>query len=797
MIVQPRWRKVIKDLWGHKVRTALVVLSIAIGVFAIGMILGTDVLLQQDLSRGYLATEPASAVLFISPFQDDLVDVAGAVPGVLAVEGRRKVTLRTQVGPDQWKVLEVEAASDFGDMSISKVFAEAGDWPPDDNTLAVERATLPLLNAALGDTLIVERADGHQREIPVTSLIHDISGMPAQFTGQLTAFVTLPTLEWLGYDQTFSELHILTAAGMTKDEIETVAARVQDKVERAGYTVYRTRVPEPGEHPVQDVLDPLLLILGTLGALSLFASSFLVINIINGLLSQQTQQIGIMKAVGARRRQIIGMYLVSIVVLGVLALVLAIPAGSLAAYLLTRYVAGLLNFDLVGFRIPLRPVVVMVAVGLLIPVLAALVPVLNGSRVTVREALSNSGLTRSGVGLSLFDRALTAMTGALHLSRPMQISLRNTVRRKARLILTLVTLTLGGAIFIGIVSVHASLLKTLDEALAYFAYDAEVNFQREYRIDEMDALAREVPGVVATDSWIGSSALVQLPDGSEGSAFPLLGTLADTTFIAPNLLEGRWLRADDTNALVVNSDVVEEEPGLSVGDHVRLEVEGREAEWEVVGVVQAVMTGPLAYANRPYLERELRQVGRSASLQVQGAASDPASQVELARDLKNHFESHGFQVDTTGTISEIRERVQYQFNLLIIFLSIMAVLIAAVGGLGLMGTMSINVLERTREIGVMRAVGASDGSVLRIVLGEGVFVGLISWGLATLFAYPIGRVLSITVGNSMLDNPLSFQFAYHGALIWLVAVLGIAAGASVFPALRAARLSVQQTLAYE
>ena len=377
----------------------------------------------------------------------------------------------------------------------------------------------------------------------------------------------------------------------------------------------------------------------------------------------------------------------------------------------------------------------MVAVGLLIPVLAALVPVLNGSRVTVREALSSSGLTRSGVGLSLFDRALTAMTAALHLSRPMQISLRNTVRRKARLILTLVTLTLGGAIFIGIVSVHASLLKTLDEALAYFAYDAEVNFQHEYRIDEMDALAREVPGVVATDSWIGSSALVQLPDGSEGSAFPLLGTLADTKFIAPNLLEGRWLRADDTNALVVNSDVVEEEPGLGVGDRVRLDVEGREAEWEVVGVVQAVMTGPLAYANRPYLERELRQVGRSASLQVQGVASDPAAQVALARDLKNHFESRGFQVDTTGTISEIRERVQYQFNLLIIFLSIMAVLIAAVGGLGLMGTMSINVLERTREIGVLRAIGATRADVMAIIVGESAIIGVVSGTLGSLFAW--------------------------------------------------------------
>jgi putative ABC transport system permease protein len=111
--------------------------------------------------------------------------------------------------------------------------------------------------------------------------------------------------------------------------------------------------------------------------------------------------------------------------------------------------------------------------------------------------------------------------------------------------------------------------------------------------------------------------------------------------------------------------------------------------------------------------------------------------------------------------------------------------------------MSINVLERTREIGVLRAVGASDGSVLRIVIVEGIFVGLISWVLAAIFAYPIGRILSTLVGNSLLENPLSYQYAFNGAIAWLVAILTIATFASIFPAWRAARLSVRQTLAYE
>jgi putative ABC transport system permease protein len=797
MLLQPRWRKVIKDLWGNKVRTALVVLSIAIGVFAIGMILATNIMLRQDLTGGYLDTVPASAILYISPFEEELVDLAASVPGVTAAEGRRRFSVRAEIAPGQWKTIEVRAISDFADMQVSKIWPDEGPWPPIADALLLERASLPLINAQVGDLLTVRLPDGRTRQVPIQGIVHDVSGPPAQFTGDPSAYITFPTLEWLGLDQTFSELHLLIDKASSETEIEAVAEQVKKKAERAGYEVYRTRVPTPGEHPIQQIIDPILLILGVLGGLSLFASSFLVINIMNGLLSQQTQQIGIMKMVGARRRQIVQMYLVAIVILGVIALLIAIPSGGLAAFLFTRFIAGLLNFDLTGFRIPLQAVGTMVVVGLLVPLLAGLVPVLNGSRITVREALSSYGLGKGSFGKNLIDRLLSGLTGALNLSRPVQISLRNTVRRKSRLLLTLITLTLGGAIFIGILSVHSSLLRTLDEALAYFAYDVELNFDRAYRIDELQQVALEVPGVIEVDSWIGTSAEPKWPDGSEGDGFPLLGTEADTRFVNPKLLEGRWLRPDDTNAIVLNTDVLKDVPEVQVGDMIDLTIDGRERSWQIVGLVQGVLTGPLAYANRTHLERELRRVDQSESLQVMIDSTSPAAQADMALVLREHFETNGFQVATTGTTDEIRQRIEYQFSLLIVFLGVMAILIASVGGLGLMGTMSINVLERTREIGVLRAVGASDGSVLRIVIVEGIFVGLISWVLAAIFAYPIGRILSTLVGNSLLENPLSYQYAFNGAIAWLVAILTIATFASIFPAWRAARLSVRQTLAYE
>lgn len=209
-------------------------------------------------------------------------------------------------------------------------------------------------------------------------------------------------------------------------------------------------------------------------------------------------------------------------------------------------------------------------------------------------------------------------------------------------------------------------------------------------------------------------------------------------------------------------------------------IEGREMDWQVVGIVQGVLTGGIGYANQEFLARELRFIGRSGWTLVFSDRDDGASQKDLARRLKEQFDAAGMRFAATSTTAEIRETIEFQFNIIVILLAIMAILIALVGDLGLMGTMSINVLERTREIGVMRAVGASDGSILCIVLVEGVLIGIISWVIGGIIAYPMGRLLSNIVGTELLQSSLTYHFALTGAVGWLAAVLLIASLASFF-----------------
>jgi putative ABC transport system permease protein len=802
-MLRPRWRKVLKDLGGNKIRTVLVVLSIAIGVLAVGMIVGTQVLLDEDLAAVYGATNPAHVIISLDGFDPELLDSFENVAGVAEVDARREWTMPLLLGADERLTLRIIVHPNFEAMRLHTVAPLTGAWPPPDDSIIIERASLPYTEAEVGDTLQVETADGRIRQLTIAGTAHDVFVEPVQFSNQPIGYVNRETMEWLGYGRTFDQLHVrLAGDNVTLEQVEAVAKLVEDKIERAGLAHYYTYLPEPGEHPASEVVQPMLAILGVLGFLCLCASGFLVVNIINGLLAQHTQQIGIMKAVGARRSQIVVMYLVAVVIFGLLSLLVAVPLGALAAHGLAGFIASLINFELAGFRIPLNVLVVQTAVAILVPVLAAMVPVLRGAAITVREALSEHGLGKGHFGSSPLDRFVNWLSATvLRLSRPMRISLRNTIRRKARLLLTLFTLTLGGAIFIGVLSVHASLLGTLDDALRYFAYDVSVDFAKEHRIEEISRVARQIPGVAMAESWIGASVQrVQADDGEGedlGENFFILGIAPDAQMIQPTLLEGRWLQPGDENALVVNSLVIKEEPDLQLGDMVRLKVDGRESNWHIVGIVQGVLTGGIAYADQDYLARQIRFVGKATGVQIVGEDSSPAFQRELETRLRDHFESEGFEVVSTGTTADLRETIEYQFNIIVVLLTVMAVLLALVGGLGLTGAMSINVLERTREIGVMRAVGASDSSILKIVLVEGVTVGLISWLFGSLLAYPIGKFLSDTVGRELLEAPLNYRFAADWAAIWLLMIIVIAIFASFLPAWNASRLSVRETLAYE
>jgi putative ABC transport system permease protein len=539
----------------------------------------------------------------------------------------------------------------------------------------------------------------------------------------------------------------------------------------------------------------------------------LIANTLNALLNQHLRYIGVIKLVGGQRRQVIFMYLTLIMAFGILALIIAIPLGGQGAYGLALFLAGKLNFNLLGYRLVPIAMVVQLLVGLLVPVIAGLVPVINGSRVTVLRALSGGLAEEHAVSarqvkggeerLPWFDwiqvktTRLLAQRG-IHIPRPFVISLRNTFRRKSRLVLTLFTLTMGGAIFIGVFNVRLSLHSYIGQIGKYFDADVSLDFDRPYRLTEIEQKAREVDGIEHVEGWqfVSGELLDQNKQVLEN--INIFGPPADSQVIQPLLVSGRWIRADDVRKLAVSEAALKSFPNLKPGDQLNLKIDGKEETWEVVGIFKFVAReGVLAYAPYEYISKVNHLANRATSFRLITDRHDRPYQDAKAEQVDKYFRDKGFKVRLAEAGRASLDTAVESLDTLVMFLLIMAILTAIVGSMGLTGTMGMNVLERTREIGIMRAIGADDRAVMRTVIAEGIFIGTISFGLAVLLSIPITYLLSTIVSLAVFQTPIQVVFTYTGYAIWLGLVLALSALASILPARNAARLTIREVLAYE
>jgi putative ABC transport system permease protein len=547
-----------------------------------------------------------------------------------------------------------------------------------------------------------------------------------------------------------------------------------------------------------------------LGVLIVFLSSSLIANTLNALLNQHLRHIGVIKLVGGRNRQVLGMYLVLILVFGLLALALAVPFGGIGAYGLAEFIADKMSFSLLGYRIVPLAFVIQIVVGILVPLVAGLAPVINGSRTTVLKAISGDLALDSGGQAegspkreSRWERFQTRVTNGLarrgfHIPRPLLISLRNTFRRRGRLALTLFTLTMGGAIFIGVFNVRTTLRSYMNSIGEYFIADVTVDFDQPYRLREVEQYAMQIDGVTYVEGWQFTAVEALLPDGTVGDNITVLAPPADSSLINPMLVQGRWIRPDDVRKLTVSEAIFEEFPGLEAGDTLRLKVNGQEEDWEVVGIFKFVgQQGNIGYAPFEYISQVNNLSNRSFSYRIVTAFHDRAYQDRMAEILDRHFRDNGFKVRQAEAGLASLDTALESLDILVTFLLIMALLTASVGSMGLAGTMGMNVLERTREIGIMRSIGAVDSIIMRTIIAEGVVIGLLSFGIAIILSVPFTYLLSTIVSLAVFETPIQVVFTITGYVIWLALVLVLSAIASILPARNAARLTIREVLAYE
>jgi putative ABC transport system permease protein len=805
-MMRPRWRKIFSDLTSHFIRSLLVIASIAVGLFAIGMITTSYVILAEDIRSGYQAVNPPNIQISASPFDDGFVQHIRNIAGVAEAEGVWNTSLQVRSASGEWKPISIKAQdfADQGEKPIGRPALIEGSWPPGDHQIVLDINRMDETGARLGDELEIQLPSGVIRRLPVVGVVQDqtIGSSRAEggfFLADIQGYVTQDMLPWLEQpQQVFNTLYATVDQGQEdRLAIRRAADAMVDEFDQNGYSTGASLARLSSEHPNVPYVDAMAAVMFGLSFLVVFLSGFLITNTISALLNQQVQQIGVMKTIGASRRQIISLYMVLILVFSLIALAISIPLSNLGARALLAYLSVQVNFRMEAFRQVPVSILLQALIALLIPQFAGGLPILHGTRISVREALSGAGSGKVEKNAFVY-RWLVKIRG---LSRPVLISLRNTLRKRSRLVLTLVTLTLGGATFISTFNVRNSIESYIDEIKQYFLADVNLTLDQAYRVERVTRDVLQVPGVQTVEGWNGALASVVMDDGRAGETLQLISPPGGSQLIEPILLEGRWLASDDQNAIVLGELFHDSYPELRVGDTLRLKIGPKETDWVVVGFFQFAgrSGGLVAYANSDYLTQQTGMLGRSASYRIvaKDESLSQAEQEELARRIEAHMAALGYEIDDLTAGLELNETTSEGLNILTTFLLIMSLLLASVGSIGLMGTMSLNVMERTHEIGVMRAIGGSNRAIIKIVLLEGFLTGLISWLLSCLAALPISKQLADVMFQIIFDRNAALAYTFLGNLIWLGLVLLLSVLASVIPAYNASRLTIREVLAYE
>ena len=795
-----RYRKVARDIWLGRSRVAMMVAAIAVSLTTVGTVLSAGAILGRETPRNYLETNPASATLETTGLTPAILAAVKRLPNVADAAARATVTARIQID-GRWRPLLLFVADPADPMTVARFIVERGAWPPATGMLLLERSGLDMLGVGVGSSIGVRIGAGPVQSLTVSGVVHDASLAPAWQEKTGYGYATPATIAAIGGSPALNELRLtVTTGGADAEAINATAQSVATWLDAAGHPVSEIRIPPPLQHPHQWQLTVVLLMLLGFGVAALAIASILVAALVAAMLAEQVRQIGVLKAVGAGTRQVVALYVALPLVVGVLATLVAIVPTIALGQGLAAMVASLLNLDLADTAVPPYVFALEATAGILLPVFASLVPIVRAARTTVRQAIDDYGVRPEDGRTARLEGLLGRVRG---LGRPTLVALRNTVRRPSRTALTLAMLALGGAVFLTGLNTMDAWNATLDRGLATRHYDLELRLEAGQPVATLRDVIGPVPGVADVQAWgAGATAVARpgetdvvhtYPDKGHGS-FTLVGLPPTSGLVDFPVLDGRWLAAGDAQGIVLNQTALASLPGTAVGDSVTLRTGGRTADWRVVGVVQELGAPAMAYVTDAAYAAGVNPIGNANLVRLVIAPGQDRNTV-LNR-VEAAMATAGIPVAMSLTTADLRGAIDQHVLVLIAVLLATALLIAAVGLIGVAATMSISVVERTREIGILHAIGASPATVRRMVVTEGLVIGLASVLPAIVLSVPITALVGTVIGTMSFRVPLLLTLSPGAAVIWIVAVGLGSLVASAVPAGNASRMPVREALAY-
>jgi putative ABC transport system permease protein len=809
--------KLLRDIQTAWERMVMMVIAISVSLIVFSGMWYARTLVQSNTASGYLSTNPASARITLEPGImpekiDEFIAAAKAEPGVIDATMRQVTNVKLQKESGGLKSLQLFVAAETDPMRIATFNIEEGaDWPPPPDGILIERSTLESLKLKVGDTVEVIGFDGSPTQLTIVGSVHDQSlALAGQEAG--VGYIQSNTLSLLGKPPALDQLAITVADGpgleipsRDRNAIVRTALRLVDRFKATpGITIEQVAVPTPYEHPHQAISNAVLSALSAFGLLSLILSSILIATMFNGLLTQQIPQIGMMKAIGARSGRILQLYMIMVLLESVLATVLAFVPGMILGRTLAQMIlSSALNIDVASLSIPWWVLGTVILAGVFIPLLIAFPPLLQASRRTVREALDERGVAeRQG----RITTGLLNWLGRLRRAdRTLVIAFRNLFRRQARLFLSVGLLATGGAIFVSGFNVMAGFQAIPNTIYNEQRWDVEIRLDKPASSSELTAIVEKVSGVSRVETWNMITTSIQnvgeinvtrtYPDQGHGSLGLSAVPPSTSMLIPPQITEGHWLNPDDTDTVVLPPSIRQTMPDVKVGDSVQLSVEDRPTTWQVIGITGG-MGGSCPCVTQKGFEAASGWQDQANVVRIITEQHDQDARVAIGQAVVQALTESGIKSQEPRSIDTVVASTEGHSVILVGVILLIASTIGIVGLIGLGSTMSTNVMERTREFGVMKAIGAPDAKIRRLVIFEGIFIAGVSCLVAVIPAVALTWAMGAGLGNLFLSTPIPLKVSAEGIAIWILVVVLGATLATLVPASQASRLTVREALAY-
>lgn len=774
------WKKAWRDPWVHKTRTLLVVGAIAASSFTLGTTLIAFHLLERDMNGSFLRAKPHNLSLSLDRVDQAILQELARLPEIEGAEARFVALGRIQNANGKWRPLQLFGAADFSKIKIDIMTPDSGPWPPKAGQISIERQALSVLAGSVGEKVHLELAGEVSETLEIGGLVHDVVLPQAEWENIVYGYVSLDTLRRLGIPPRLNQIKIRLAGNPSKEQALEKVQSLKSWLAERGVSLEKAHAAEPGQHPHHAITSEMFLILKIFGWFCCLFSCILVVSLLTSALAGEKRQIGVMKAMGGGPWQIARIYFTSVLCVGAVALCIGLPLILPAGLAMAQYFAKMMNFDIENARVPLWIFAVLLGVGLGLPLLICYWPIRLASRRSIQASLLDYGL-----GNRPFQPGALARLCAPWLSTPLLISARNTFRNKGRLLLNIGVLSSAAAFMITSLNLDATIAAFIDGVNRAKRWDLRVKLERPLAADTLQRVAALEEIKTLSPYFLTNAHLTDKPNQD----FTLVGIDTGSPLLELSLLEGQRL-VENPEEILIGQSLLDILPDAAVGDMLSLTTSLGDHRFRIKGIV-ASLGWPRVYVSQTFFRA--RQVDTTNRFYVEAAASHERAK----RALTYYFEQQGIEISSITTPQGSIQAVIDHFEIIFRLIVLLTVFLGLISVNGIFSSMATSLLERTREIGILKAIGASRAMLLRIIVAEGIIMGLVGWLIAALAALPMSRVIAYQMGEVLLGTPLPLVLSPMGFLASLVLVPAVSALACLLPAVRCANRPVRDSLVYE